>query len=370
MINIMTKHPLNWFRAFAALSAGFFLLALTAKAEENKSYVYVSAGGDNRILLYDLNTDTGELTEKGNFVAEGGPGPLTLHPDGKHLYAALRTTKSVATYELNPTDGALKQLAITPVVNNPVYLAIDHRGQFLLMASYNGDQAATYRLNEDLTVSSNPSTIIATGKNPHSILIDPSNQFVYIPNCGSDQVQQYHFDPKTGALNPLRLPAVSTPAKDGPRHFIFYPGKPWAFVVNEKGSTVTSYEYSPEHGSLKALERLTTLPADYTGKNASADIHLTPDGKFLYASNRGHDSLAAFSVDQTNGKLKPMGQTATEKTPRAFEIDPGGDFLVAAGQNSNQLVVYRIDRKTGSLKPLKVYPTGKSPAWVLIRPAK
>jgi 6-phosphogluconolactonase len=339
-------------------------------AQAGTSHVYVSAGNDNRILLYHLDTETGELTEKGGADAAGGPGALAFHPDGKHLYAALRSTKSVATYELNPTDGSLKQKGVTPVVNNPVYLAIDGTGQHLLMASYNGNQAATYRLNADQTVSSNASTVIATGKNPHSILADPSNKFAYIPNCGSDLVAQYSFDVKTGALNPLRLAAVTTPTNDGPRHFTFHPSKPMIFVVNEKGSTVTSYEYSREHGSMKALDRQTTLPADFAGRNTTADIHVTPDGKFVYASNRGHDSLAAYAVDQTSGKLKPLGQTPTEKTPREFEIDPSGNFLIAAGQNSHQLAVYRIDRNTGALKPLKVYPTGKGPAWVLIRAAK
>ncbi|HEY1173549.1 MAG TPA: lactonase family protein [Verrucomicrobiae bacterium] len=334
------------------------------------SHVYVSAGTDNRIILYHLDTKTGKLTEKGNVATEGGPGALAFHPDGKHLYAALRTIKSVATYEINPADGSLKLKAITPVVNNPVYLAIDRTGSHLLMASYNGDQAATYRLNEDRTVTNAPSTIIATGKNPHSILTDPSNKFVYIPNCGSDQVQQYSFDAKTGALSPLRLAAVTTPANEGPRHFTFHPSKPWVLVVNEKASTVTSYEYSTEHGSMKVLDRQPTLPSDFSGKNTTADIHVTPDGKFVYASNRGHDSLAAYAIDQTNGKLKPLGQTPTEKTPREFDIDPGGDFLIAAGQASHQLATYRIDRDSGALKPLNFYLTGKGPAWVLIREAK
>lgn len=366
----MTLYQLNWFRFLAACVLGFNFLTGNATAASNTSLVYISASGDNQILLYHLNTETGELTAKGSFPAENGPGPLTLHPDGKHLYAALRSTKSVGTYELNPKHGMLKQLATTPVVNNPVYLAIDHTGKFLLMASYNGDQAATYPLNEDFTVNSNAATVIATGKNPHSIMTDPSNKFVYIPNCGSDQVQQYHFDAKKGSLNPLRLAAVSTPEKDGPRHFTFHPTKPWLFVVNEKGSTVTSYEYSPDHGSLKAIDRLSTLPADFTGKNTCADIHITPDGKYLYASNRGHDSLAAYAIDGASGKLKPLGNTPTEKTPREFDIDPSGDFLIAAGQNSNQLAVYRIDKSSGALKPLKVYPTGKTPMWVLICPLK
>ena len=352
----------------SALSV-FCLIGSLIQASAGSSHVYVSAGNDNRILLYHLNTDTGDLTEKGSYAAEGGPGPLAFHPDGKHLYAALRTVKSVATYELNSADGSLKQMSVIPVVNNPVYLAIDRTGQHLLMASYNGNQAATYRLNSDLTVSSNASTVIATGKNPHSLLTDPSNKFVYIPNCGSDQVQQYAFDVKTGSLNPLRLAAVTTPTNDGPRHLTLHPSKPWIFVVNEKGSTVTSYEYSPEHGSMKAMDRQSTLPTDFAGKNTTADIHVTPDGKFVYASNRGHDSLAAYAVDQNTGKLKPLGQTPTEKTPREFEIDPSGNFLIAAGQNSHQLAVYRVDRSTGALKPLKVYPTGKGPAWVLIRKA-
>ncbi len=334
---------------------------------ESKALVYISAGGSNEILLYHLNQSDGSLSAVKSFPAEGGPGALTLHPDGKHLYAALRSSKSVATYELAPTTGELALKGITPVINNPVYLHIDRSGKFLLMASFNGNQAATYRLNADLTVTNAAATVIATDKNPHSLLTDASDRFVYIPNMGGNVVQQYAFDKDTGALNPLRLPAITAAPGDGPRHLTFHPTKPWLFVVNETGSTVTGYRHDAAHGGITAIERYSTLPADFTGKNTCADIHVTPDGKFLYASNRGHDSIAAFAIDQTTGKLKVLGQTPTEKTPRAFELDPTGNFLIAAGQSSHQLAVYRIDRKTGGLIPLKIHPTGKSPAWVLIR---
>jgi 6-phosphogluconolactonase len=235
------------------------------------------------------------------------------------------------------------------------------------MASFNGNQAATYRLNADLTVTNEAATVIATDKNPHSLLTDASDRFVYIPNMGGNLVQQFNFDKETGALNPMRLPAVTAAAGDGPRHLVFHPIKPWLFVVNETGSTVTSYRHDPLHGGITAIERYTTLPADFKGKNTTADIHVTADGKFLYASNRGHDSIASYAIEENTGKLRPLGQTPTEKTPRAFEIDPSGNFLIAAGQSSHQVAVYRVDRKGGGLTPLKVYPTGKSPAWVLMR---
>lgn len=334
---------------------------------DTKAWVYVSAGGSNEILLYSLNQTDGSLTAVKSFPIEGGPGALTLHPDGKHLYAALRNSKSVAMYELAPTTGELTLKGTTPVVNNPVYLHIDRSGKFLLMASFNGNQAATYRLNDDLTVTNAPSTVIATDKNPHSLLTDASDRFVYIPNMGGNLVQQYAFDKETGALNPLRLPAVTAALGDGPRHLAFHPIKPWLFVVNETGGTVTSYRHDVFHGGIMAIERYSTLPADFKGRNTAADIHVRHDGKFLYTSNRGHDSIATFAIEQDTGKLKPLGHTPTEKTPRAFELDPTGSFLIAAGQSSNQLATYRIDRQTGLLTPLKVYPTGKSPAWVLIR---
>ena len=357
-----------WAKSITSLLAIllFGMSTSISHAAESHAWVFVSAGNSNEILLYRLNQRDGSLEQVKSFPVAGGPGSLALHPDGKHLYAALRNTKSVATYDFSAKTGELTLINSTPVINNPVYLHIDRTGKYVLMASFNGNQAATYPLKADFSLSPEAASVITTDKNPHSILTDKSDRFVYIPNMGGNIVQQYNFDKNSGKLESFNPPDIKAAPGDGPRHLAFHPIYPWLFVVNETGGSVSSYRHDSIRGGLTLIEHYSTLPADFTGRNTCADVHITPDGKYLYTSNRGHDSIAAFAIEQEQGKLKPIGHYATEKTPRAFAIEPMGNFLIAAGQSSDRLATYRINRQNGSLEPLKVYPTGKSPAWVLI----
>jgi 6-phosphogluconolactonase len=186
-----------------------------------------------------------------------------------------------------------------------------------------------------------------------------------VPNTGADKVLQFKFDPATGKLSPNSPAELATGTNTGPRHFWFHPSRNYVYFVNEKGSSVTCCRLDTQAGTLSAFQTIPTLPADFAGNNTCAHIETTPDGKYLYASNRGHDSLAVFSVDPSTGRLTAMGQQPTEKTPRAFAIDPSGRYLFAAGQASNQLASYRIG-DDGRLQPLNVIPIGKGPAWVQI----
>ncbi|MCH8829465.1 MAG: beta-propeller fold lactonase family protein, partial [Planctomycetes bacterium] len=188
--------------------------------------------------------------------------------------------------------------------------------------------------------------------------------FVYVPNPGADQILQFRLDGESGKLMPLKPAVVKTEPGTGPRHFFIHPKKPFAYCCNEKGSSVTGFSFDPQTGRLKAFQTLTTLPRGFTANNSNADIEITPDGKFLYASNRGHDSLAMYRIDQQTGRLTALGQVPTEKTPREFNIDPTGRFVYSAGQGSGKMVAYRI-QPSGKLKALKTYTVGRGPAWVL-----
>ena len=344
------------------------LLCAIPSAQAERTVVYVSNGGSKDISIFDLDSASGALSARAPVPLDGNPGPLALSPDRKFLYAALRQSKSVQAFQLNPADGALTAAGTAAVNINPAYLIVDRTGRNLLAADYGGDRVAVFPIAADGSVAVAPVSDIATGRNPHSILADPANRFVFAPLCGADKVLQFRFDPATGKLDPNEVADVAFQPVDGPRHMAFHPKKDFAYVVNEKSSSVTALQYDPRKGTLTSLQTLPTLPKDFAGKNSCADIHITPDGKYLYASNRGHDSLAGYAIDESTGKLTSLGNTTTEKTPRSFAIDPTGKFVFAAGQGSHQLASYRIDAATGALQPLKTYATGQGPAWVLVVP--
>lgn len=324
--------------------------------------LYVANGGSKDISVFHLDTASGALSTRGAVALEGAPGPLAISPDRQFLYAALRPTKSVQTLRVDRATGALSPASTTVTGVNAAYLITDRAGRHLLSADYGGDRVTVHPVDAGGKIGATPTADLATGRNPHSIQSDAANRFVFVPLCGADQVLQFQF--KDGRLEPNSPPAVAFKAVDGPRHFAFHPKGDFVYVVNEKSSSVTALAFDRKGGVLTALQTLPTLPADFTGKNTCADIHVTPDGKFLYASNRGHDSLAGYAVDAKSGRLTALGNFATEKTPREFDIDPGGQFLFAAGQGSDRLAAYRIEAD-GKLTPLKTYDVGKSPAWVL-----
>lgn len=356
------------------LVAGCLLNVKSGSAADKSTVVgYVSVGGAKQIAIYEMNVSTGALTARGHVDAGGAPGSLAIGPRRRFLYAAIRSTGAVATFGIDPKTGSLKKVATTNVVANPVYITVDQTGRYLLTTYYGAAKVAIYAIGADGIVVGKPTFVGRTGKNPHSIVISRphrslksgrTNRFVYVPNTGADQILQYRFDAKTGTLTALQPAAVKTAKRSGPRHFFCHPKMPFAYCCNEKGSSVTGFSLDPETGRLKAFQTLTTLPKGFAGGNSNADIEITPDGRFLYASNRGHDSLAMYAIDQETGRLTALGQVPTEETPREFNIDPTGRFVFSAGQRSGKMRGYRI-QSSGRLQPLKAYTVGRGPAWVL-----
>jgi 6-phosphogluconolactonase len=243
-----------------------------------------------------------------------------------------------------------------------VYLRVDATGAFLLMSSYNENTVRVHAIAGDGSVMAGAVDTESTGVNPHSIMTDPSNEWAFVPltNNNPDVVLQFDFDPATGALTPNGQADAAT--NSGPRHSIFHPTAPYYYVVNEHDDTVALYTFDAATGTVGATIGYSTLPSGFNGaNNTCADIHITPDGLYLYASNRGHDSLAMFAVNPGDGTLTSLGQAATEATPREFEIALGR-YVYAAGQSSGMLAAYAID--TGMLTPIGTYPVGGGPEWV------
>jgi 6-phosphogluconolactonase len=208
-----------------------------------------------------------------------------------------------------------------------------------------------------------------TARGAHCFQTDPSNRFAFVTHIagrGPNEIWQFRFDEQTGHLTPNTPPKVIPEQPVGPRHYCFHPTKDMVYFSNEQGCSVTAYRFDASAGTLTALQTVSTLPDEYTGQNSCSQIRITPSGKFLYAPNRGHNSIACFAVDPSTGLLTSLGQAPSEQIPRAFNLDPDGKFLYAAGLESGRLAAYSIEHDSGRLQPLKTYALGARPMWVLM----
>jgi 6-phosphogluconolactonase len=329
------------------------------------SYAYVSLDSAQCIAIYRVDPANGELRLVKKVNAGGMPGSLAVDPTNSFLYAAIRSSNSISSFRINPTDGDLALIGTIRAAGNPVFLKTDKTGKFLLSAYFADSKAAVYRIGPDGGAQDSAVVVWTTEKNAHSIQIDPTNRYLFIPCRTGETIHQYKFDQVLGTLTPNEPDRVITPPNTGPRHFTFHRKLQVVYFVNEFGNSVTAFRLDSSYGTLEALQTLSTLPQDFVGQSAAADVHLTPDGRFLYASNRGHESIAAFSVDTLSGHLTQIGHFATEKTPRSFAIDHSGRFLYSGGQGSGRIAAYRIDAKSGNLGQFETYDAGKNPVWIL-----
>ena len=368
------------------LLAGVFVMASSLTAfgaapAAAKSFVYVSNADDGNIDGYALDPATGALTPLGKTQAGPKVMPMTLSPDKRHLYAVLRSEPfAVLTYAIDPATGALRQEATAPLPDSMAYVSTDATGRFLFTASYGGDKVAVSPIDAGGLVKAEAGQVIPTGKNAHAIRADRTNRFVYATNLGSDQIVQFRFDAATGKLTPNDPPVVKTAAGDGPRHPVLSPDDKQLYVLCELSGNVLRFAVDQDKGTLTLLDSTGTVPAEAglvpgtppgapagdKPKIWAADLQATPDGRFLYATERTTSRIALLSVDPTTGKPAYVGNTATETQPRGIRIDASGTWLVASGEKSDRLSVYRIDKTSGSLTPVGRYPVGRDANWVEI----
>jgi 6-phosphogluconolactonase len=330
------------------------------------TFIYVSMGSDQKIQVYRLDPKDGNLTAVETIAVEGTPGSLAVDPKRQFLFASLRSTNKLASFRIDPATGKLKLLstAALPKDENAVFVSTDRTGKWLLSASYAAGKVVVHRLNDDGTIRTPAVQTLETAKTAHCIAVDPENRFVFVPHVTPNAVYQFRFDAASGMLTEAGK-APGGAEKAGPRHLAFHPTQGMAFTSDEQGSSITAYRL--EAAGLKPVQTLPTLPADFKGQNTTADVKVHPGGKFVWVSNRGHDSLAGFAIDNA-GKLSSLGQSPTEKTPRSFDLTPDGRFLLAAGEGSGKLAVYQVDAGTGKLTRLHTNDVGKSLSWVLAVP--
>lgn len=332
--------------------------------------VYVGNSDSQDISVFRLGADGAltlvETTRVPGPATPGGSLPLAISPDKTRLYAGLRNEPySVASFDIDPATGKLAAIGSGPLADSMAYISVDRTGKFLLSASYGGSKVSVNPIGADGVVAQ-PKQILPTEPKAHSILVDPTNRYALVASLGGDVVLQYRFDAQTGTLTPNDPPTSPVEPKGGPRHFVFSPDTRFVYLLNELDGTVHVLPWDPTTGTLGAeLHSITALPAGFDGKPWGADIHVTPDGKFLYASERTTSSLAGYRVDTATGRLTAIGSTPTETQPRAFAIDRAGRYLLAVGQLSDSMTTYAIG-PAGELSRLSATPVGRNPNWVEI----
>ncbi|MSO23221.1 MAG: lactonase family protein, partial [Acidobacteria bacterium] len=352
---------------FASLIAPFGMGA-TAPPENKDIAVYFGTytGPKSKgIYLSRLDLVSGKLSAPTLAGEIEQPSFLALHPNRRFLYAVNETgsgqrgTGQVTAFAVG-ADGKLTLLNHQPSRGSgPCHLVVDRAGKNLLLANYGGGSVAVFPVASDGRLGESAAFVQHSGssanaqrqKEPHahSINLDAANRFAVAADLGLDKVLVYRFDAAKGTLAPNEPPSTSVKAGSGPRHFTFHPGGRNAYVINELASSVTAFQYDAEKGVLKEIQTLSTLPKDYTGTSYTAEVQVHPSGKFLYGSNRGHDSIVVFAIE-ANGMLRYIENTATGgKTPRNFGISPDGRYLLAANQDSANVVVFRIDPQSGRL---------------------
>ena len=348
------------------------LTTTSALTADEAIWVYLGsyANGDDRgITLCKLDRANGKLEKVKVFGGHRNPAFLAIHPSKKFLYASneIRDFKggsagSVTSFSIDPKTGELAQLnQVSSKGAGPCHITIDAGGKTLLVANYGGGSVASFRISEDGSLSeavsffqhegSSVNERRQKGPHAHSINVDPANKWAYAADLGLDKVLVYKLS-KNGKLKPNDPPFAKTEAGGGPRHFNFHSSGKFAYLNLEMTSKVTVFAHDAKTGALKPIQTISTLPKDFTGNNSTAEIRVHPSGQFVYCSNRGHDSIAVFAINQETGKLTLVEQELSGgKTPRNFCLDPSGAFLLAANQNTNNVAVFRVDAKTGALTP-------------------
>lgn len=344
-------------------------VALGVAADTDYLVYYGTYTGPNSKGIYVSRFDgrTGKLSAPELAGEAANPSFIAVHPNGKYLYAASevnsfdgKRTGAVAAFAIDKATGKLAPINTVPAGGTGTcFVSVAPSGRVVLAANYGGGTVASFAVRADGGLEPPKSVITHSGTgadrrrqeraHAHSINASPDSRFAIAADLGIDKLMVYRLDSKTATLTPNEPAFLATKPGAGPRHFAFHPNGKLAFVINELDSTVSALGWDAAKGSLTEIQTVKALPKDFTGESYTAEVAVHPSGRFVYGSNRGHDSVAVFTVDGA-GKLTPVEHVSVEgKWPRNFSVDPTGKFLIAANERSNNVVVFRIDQKTGKL---------------------
>ncbi len=342
-----------------------------AQEKNEKYYVYVGTythGDSEGIYVYELDNQTGALEYSSKITGVDNPSFLDIHPSGRYLFSVNeigdyegKASGAVTAFYIHDNTGELSFLNQQATGGGaPCHVSVDDTGKYLLVANYGGGSVAAFPIGKDGRLDQASSFVQhqgssvnesrQSGPHAHAIMIDGSNQYAFSPDLGLDKILIYKIDLDSGKLIPNEQPWVRVHPGAGPRHLDFHPNGNFAYVINELDSTFTAFLYDEETGSLTEIQTLSTLPEDFDGTSHCADIHVHPSGKYLYGSNRGHDSIAICAIDNDSGMLDFIGCESTRgQTPRNFGLNPDGTLLLAANQQTNNIVSFAVDVETGQL---------------------
>ncbi|HXC87535.1 MAG TPA: lactonase family protein [Candidatus Cybelea sp.] len=331
---------------------------------------YTATTSSKGIYALRFDAEKGQLTSLGVAAETADPSFLAVHPNGKYLYAVNEISTfnggsggAVSAFSISAKTGALKFLNQVPTRGaGPCHVSVDKSGAYVLVANYDGGSIASFAVHEDGSLGTASGFVQHSGSGPnkqrqegphaHWIGTSPDNRFALAVDLGLDQVIVYGFDSSKGIFKPVLSGFAKVKPGAGPRHLAFHPNGKFAYVLSEMDSSVTVFSYQAKNGAFSSLQTISALPKEYAGRKEAAEIAVDPSGKFLYTSNRGHDSIAIFEINPAKGTLKSLGQVLSGgQTPRHFAIDPTGTFLLAENQESNNIVVFHIDPATGNLTP-------------------
>jgi 6-phosphogluconolactonase len=349
-----------------SIVAGILLAFSSAQAADPLVYVGTyTRNGSRGIYAFRFNQAAGKLTSLGVAAETASPSFLAEHPNHKYLYAVneVNGMGSVSGFAIDEKSGKLTPLnSVSSGGSGPCHLAVDKTGKWLFVANYNDGAMAVIPVHADGKLGEAVSVEKHSGSggsqrqqkaHAHEVVLSPDNRFLLLADLGMDKIYVYKFDAAAGKLTANDPPAGSVAPGAGVRHFVFHPNGRTLYAINEIGNTVTAFHYDPAKGALESFQSVSTLPQGFTGSNSTAEIAINRAGTRVYGSNRGHDSIALFSVDPAKLTLTPMDHTSVMgKTPRHFTLDPSGKYLLSANQDSSDITIFAVHPNTGQLTPV------------------
>jgi 6-phosphogluconolactonase len=365
----MISNRRDWMRSAAALLGGATLPLAEGVPKSTKFLVYIgtyTGPQSEGIYAFRFDAATGALEPVGLVGEVVNPSWVTIHPNRKFLYAVSelgndgKASAAVTTFSIDPKTAALTKLnSVSSGGGGACHVVVDKTGKTLMVANYGTGSVAAFPVHDDGTLGEPPVLIQHQGSSvdprrqrgphAHGVFLSADNRFLFVPDLGLDQVMSYRLDAAKSSIAANDPPFAKVPPGSGPRHFAFHPKGKFAYVIDEMKSTVTAFQYNAAHGVLSEIQNISTLPKDFSGEDNSAEIAVDAKGRFVYASNRGHDSITVFAI-AGDGRLTVVENVPSGgKAPRSFGIDPTGAYFLSANQNTNNIVLFRVDGKTGRL---------------------
>jgi 6-phosphogluconolactonase len=342
-----------------------------SQAQSSLETVYIgtySEPGEPGLFVYEFNRNEGSLKIVQEVAGMESPSYLEINPNGKFLYSANRSSVipdkpwgSISAFKIDQLTGRINHINDQPSFGSEsCHVSIDSQGRLLFVANYTTGNVCVYPINSDGSLGTISSSVQHTGSSinksrqegphAHCTTVSPDNNFLYVTDLGIDRIKANKIDYEKNILIPISESDGLVEKGSGPRHFTIHPNEKFAYVIEELSSSITFFDYNKEDGSLTVKQSIKTIPVEFNDINYCADIHISPSGKYLYGSNRGHNSLAIFSIDQDNGMLSIVDYQPTfGEWPRNFLIDPDGDFIFVANQNSDNLVIFKVNTQSGKL---------------------